>query len=73
MYTFQSTIYTYNFAFVISGLIQNATIEERVTLLEIHVVEIEEDVTDLDQDVNFLFEETIMTGSTIWNKQQSEF
>ena len=32
------------------GAVQNATIEERVSLLELQVA-------DLDQDVNFLFDE----------------
>ena len=46
------------------GPIQNTTIEERVALLEIQVVEIKEDVaglevdlTELEGDVNFLFDE----------------
>ena len=45
----------------------NATIEERVSLLEIQVVEIQEDVTDADErvtlvegDVNFLFDEQVI-------------
>ena len=38
-------------------LIQNTTIEERVVILENQVPEIEEDVTRLDQDVNFVFDE----------------
>ena len=48
-------------------LLLNATIEERVSLLEIQVVEIQEDLTELDEDVtllegdvNFLFEEQII-------------
>ena len=47
--------YIFNIFFI--EVIQNTTIEERVALLEIQVVEIEEDVTDLDQDVNFLFDQ----------------
>ena len=38
----------------------DSMIEERLCLLEIQVVEIEEDVTDLDQDVNFLFDEQLI-------------
>ena len=45
----------------------NATIEERVSLLEIQVVEIQEDVTEVDErvvllegDVNFLFDEQVI-------------
>ena len=48
-------------------IIQNATIEERVTLLEIQVVEIKEDLTEIDErvmlvegDVNFLFDEQVI-------------
>ena len=43
----------------------NSTIEERVSLLEIQVVEIEEDVTDLDQDVNFLFGEQVIQDARL--------
>ena len=53
-------------------LIQKATIEERVTLLEIQVGEIEQDVTDLGGDVtvlegnvNFLFDETVIQDERI--------
>ena len=42
-----------------------------MTLLEIQVVEIEEDVTDLDQDVNFLFEEMIIQDDRIYNLEQT--
>ena len=41
-------------------LIQNATIEERVSLLEIQVAELEGDVTLLEENVNFLFDETVI-------------
>ena len=57
--------------FLFAELIQNTTIEERVTLLEIQVVEIDEDVTGLDQDVNFLFEETIIQDERIFNLEQT--
>ena len=45
-------------------LIQNTTIQERVSLLEIQVAVVEQDVADLDEDVDFLFdqqEERILT------------
>ena len=54
-----------------TGSVQNATIEERVSLLEIQVVEIEEDVTDLDQDVNFLFEEQIIQDERLLNLEEA--
>ena len=54
-----------------AGLLQNATIEERVTLLEIQVVEIEEDVTGLDQDVNFLFDEQVIQDARIFTLEQT--
>ena len=61
----------YEIAVFIVELLQNATIEERVSLLEIQVVEIEKDVTGLDQDVNFLFEETIIQDERIFNLDQT--
>ena len=45
---------------------QNSSLEERVDLLEIQVVEIEEDVADLDQDVNFLFDEQVIQDERIF-------
>ena len=47
----------------------NATIE--VALLEIQVVEIEEDVTGLDQDVNFLFDEQVIQDARIFTLEQT--
>ena len=51
-------------------LFPNTTIEERVSLLEIQVVEIEEDVTGLDQDINFLFDEQIIQDEKLLNLEQ---
>ena len=48
-------------------LFQNATIEERVTILEAQVVEIEENIADLDQDVNFLFDEQVIQDERLLN------
>ena len=49
---------------------QNATIEERVSLLEIQVAEIEGDVTLLEGDVN-LFDETVIQDERIFNLEQT--
>ena len=49
---------------------QNTTIEERVALLEIQVMEIEEDVSDLDQDVNFLFDEQVIQDEKLLDLEQ---
>ena len=68
-------------------LIQNPTIEERVTILENQVVEIEEDVTGLDEDVNdlgvdltelegdvnFLFDEQIIQDERLFSLEQTVF
>ena len=80
-------MYTHNFAvyLVISDLIQNTTIEERVTLLEIQVVviqddivgiqddvtELDEDVTLLEGDVNFLFDEQVIQDERLLNLEQT--
>ena len=47
--------------------VQNNTIEERVALLEVQMSDVREDlattdenVADLDQDVNFLFDEQVI-------------
>ena len=55
---------------IILELFQNATIEERVSLLEIQVVEIEEDVTLLQADVNFLFDEQVIQDDRILTLEQ---
>ena len=48
---------------LILELAQNTTIEERVTLLEIQV-------SDLDQDVNFLFDEQVIQDEKLLNLEQ---
>ena len=53
--------------------IQNATIEERVALLEIQVTDLVQNVADLDQDVNFLFDEQITQDERLFNLEQSFF
>ena len=45
-------------------MFQNTTIEERVALLELQV-------TDLDQDVNFLFGEQIIQDERLFSLEQT--
>ena len=63
---------------ILLDFLQNTTIEERVSLLEIQVVEIEEDLTDLGDDmmvlernVDFLFDETVIQDERIFNLEQT--
>ena len=51
-------------------LMQNATIEERVSLLEIQVGEIDVDVTLLEGDVNFLFDEHVIQDERLLTLEQ---
>ena len=58
--------------------IQNTTIEERVSLLEIQVGEIKEDVTEVDErvellegDVNFLFDEMVIQDERLLELEQT--
>ena len=58
-------------------LVQNTTIEERVALLEIQVVVMQDDVNDLEVnlvelqgDVNFLFEETIIQDERLFSLEE---
>ena len=41
-----------------------------MALLEIQVIEIEEDVSDLDQDVNFLFDEQVIQDEKLLDLEQ---
>ena len=59
-------------------LMVNNTIEERVTLLEIQVTDIREDLTtteenveDLEEDVDFLFDETVIQDERIFTLEQA--
>ena len=52
-------------------MVQNTTIEERVSLLELQVTDLEEDVTDLDQDVNFLFDEQVIQDERLLNVEET--
>ena len=56
-----------------SDAARNSSLEERVTLLEVQVADITEDLTttdenvaDLDQDVNFLFDEQVIQDERIF-------
>ena len=67
-----------NFLLSILDSLQNTTIEERVTLLEIQVTDIREDLTttegnvaDLDQDVNFLFDEQVIQDERLFSLEQT--
>ena len=53
------------------GSIQNITIEERVALLEIQVIEIEEDVSELNEGVDFLFDEQVIQGQRLLNLEET--
>ena len=63
---------------VISDFIQNTTIEVRVTLLEIQAVVIQDDITglgvdltELEGDVNFLFDEQIIQDERLFSLEQT--
>ena len=63
---------------VISDLILNTTIEERVSLLEIQVVVIQEDMSEVDErveliegDVDFLFDEQVIQDERLLNMEQT--
>ena len=47
-------------------MFQNTTIEERVALLEIQVVEIEDDVSILIENDNFLFDEQVIQDERLF-------
>ena len=57
---------------------QNSTIEERVSLLEIQVADLREDVTvvqgdvmDLDENVDFLFDEQVIQDERLLELEQT--
>ena len=56
---------------VILEFVQNMTIEERVTILEIQVAETQEDLMELEGDVNFLFEQAIIQDERLLNLEQT--
>ena len=51
-------------------LVQNSTLEERVELLEIQVVVIQDEVSDLETDVDFLFDEQIIQDERLFSLEQ---
>ena len=60
------------------ALFQNTTIEERVSLLEIQVDVIQDEVTEVDErvgllegDVNFLFDETVIQDERLFSLEQT--
>ena len=62
------------FCYVSSAIleyVQNMTLEERVTILEIQVADAQEDLTELEGDVNFLFEQTIIQDKRLLNLEQT--
>ena len=61
-----------------TGPFQNTTIEERVSLLEIQVVVIQDELTDVDDrvdlvegDVNFLFDEQVIQDERLLNLEET--
>ena len=56
---------------VILGFVQNMTIEERVTILEIQVADTQEDLMELEGDVNFLFDEQVIEDERLLNLEQT--
>ena len=57
--------------FRLSDKVQNNTIEDRVSLLELQVVDLEENVTDLDDDINFLFDEQVIQDERLLELEQT--
>ena len=61
----------------ITDPIQNNTIDERVSLLEVQVADMLEDITEVDEDVtalvenvNFLFDEQIIQDERLFSLEQ---
>ena len=50
---------------------QNSTLEERVELLEIQVVVIQDELMDLDEDVDFLFDGQIIQDERLLNLEET--
>ena len=55
---------------LISERVQNSTLEERVELLEIQEVVIQDEVSDLETDVDFLFDEQIIQDERLFSLEQ---
>ena len=57
-------------ALISSGLVQNLTIEERVAVLEGQVVIIQDELSDIETDVDFLFDEQIIQDERLLNLEE---
>ena len=51
-------------------MVQNLTIEERVAVLEGQVVVIQDEVSDIETDVDFLFDEQIIQDERLLNLEE---
>ena len=58
------------FLCLLSEQFQNTTIEERVEILEGQVVIIQNEISDLDEDVDFLFEEQIIQDERLFSLEE---
>ena len=57
--------------YIFAELIQNVTIEERVSLLEIQMIEMEEDVTLVEGDINILFDQQVIQDERLFILEQT--
>ena len=62
-----------NFLCVLLGQFQNSTLEERVELLEGQVVVIQDEVSDIETDVDFLFDEQAIQDERLLNHDERLF
>ena len=53
------------------GQFQNSTLEERVEVLEGQVVVIQDEVSDIEADVDFLFAETVIQDERLFTLEQT--
>ena len=54
----------------LTDLALNGTLEDRVELLEIQVVAIEDEVTELESDVEFLFDQQLIQDQKLLDLEQ---
>ena len=54
-----------------AGQFQNNTLEERVELLEIQVVVIQDEVSDLETNIDFLFDEQVIQDERLLNLEET--
>ena len=50
---------------------QNTRIEERVSLLEIQVANLEQNLAGLDEDVDFLFDDQVIQDERLFSLEQN--